>query len=38
MGGFFGGKGGCFDDDFIWVLIILIILFCCFCGRDRHDC
>jgi len=38
MGGFFGGKGSCFDEDIIWVLIILIILFCCFCGNKGHDC
>ena len=41
MGGLFGGKGsgGCFDDNMIWIIIILIILFCCFCGNDHgHDC
>ncbi|WP_278303749.1 hypothetical protein [Ruminiclostridium sufflavum] len=39
-------KGGCFGDcfsnlcdgDTIWVIIILIILFCCFCGNHRDDC
>ncbi len=35
--GFFGG-GSCFDEDMIWVIIILIILFCCFCGNNGHDC
>ncbi len=37
-GGFFGGHSGCHDDNnLIWILIILVILFCCFCG-NKHDC
>ncbi|HEY5585929.1 MAG TPA: hypothetical protein VIK78_15745 [Ruminiclostridium sp.] len=40
--GFLGGCfGDCFDDNIIWIIIILIILFSCFCGnRDSSssDC
>ncbi|WP_280513965.1 hypothetical protein [Ruminiclostridium herbifermentans] len=39
-------KGGClgdcfcnlFDGDTIWVIIILIILFLCFCCGKQDDC
>jgi|GEM_PF-1560358 len=39
-GGFFdNAHSGCSrDNDFIWVLIILFILFCCFCGNKSHKC
>ncbi len=37
--GFFNNKHSDCDDNnsFIWI-ILLIILFCCFCGNRHHDC
>ncbi len=39
-GGFLDNThSGCSgNDNLIWIIIIFIILFCCFCGNNHHDC
>ena len=38
-GGFFDNKhSGCSNDNQLWLIIAIILVFLCFCGNRHHDC
>ncbi len=38
-GGFFNNKHSeCSNDNQLWLIIALILVFCFLCGNGHHDC